>query len=114
MPGGNIFELCPDLVKNLCFSCSQDQNRSFETYRAIDVITTFWQLGILHVYLVPHIDILCPPQVNLPYLQRQTDLPVISISAKMGTNLQELLKAIKEVYDKNVKTEDEDSYVDCL
>jgi translation initiation factor IF-2 len=55
-----------------------------------------------------------PSQVNLPHLQRQTDLPVISISAKMGTNLQELLKVIKEVYDKNVKTEDENSSVDSL
>jgi translation initiation factor IF-2 len=53
-------------------------------------------------------------QVNLPHLQRQTDLPVISISAKMGTNLQELLKIIKEVYDKNVKTEDKNSSVDSL
>jgi translation initiation factor IF-2 len=50
-----------------------------------------------------------PSQVNLPYLERHTDLPVISISAKMGTNLQELLQVIKEVYDKNVKTEDEKS-----
>jgi translation initiation factor IF-2 len=48
-------------------------------------------------------------QVNLPYLQRQTDLPVISVSAKMGTNLQELLQVIKEVYDKTIKTEDEKS-----
>jgi hypothetical protein len=32
----------------------------------------------------------------------------------MGTNLQELLKVIKEVYDKNVKTEDENSSVDGL
>jgi hypothetical protein len=31
----------------------------------------------------------------------------------MGTNLQELLQVIKEVYDKNVKTEDEKS-VDWL
>jgi translation initiation factor IF-2 len=54
-----------------------------------------------------------PSQVNLPYLQRQTDLPVISISAKMGTNLQELLKAIKEVYDETLKTEDEKSSADC-
>jgi translation initiation factor IF-2 len=53
-----------------------------------------------------------PSQVNLPHLRRQTDLPVISISAKMGTNLQELLKVIKQVYDKNVKTEDENSSVD--
>jgi translation initiation factor IF-2 len=55
-----------------------------------------------------------PSQVNLPHLQRQTDLPVIYISAKMGTNLQELLKVIKEVYDKNVKTEDENSSDDGL
>jgi hypothetical protein len=27
----------------------------------------------------------------------------------MGMNLEELLMAIKEMYDKNVKTEDEDS-----
>jgi translation initiation factor IF-2 len=53
-----------------------------------------------------------PSQVNLPYLQRQTDLPVISVSAKMGTNLQELLKVMKEVYDKTIKTEDEKSPVD--
>jgi Fe2+ transport system protein B len=41
-------------------------------------------------------------QVNLPYLQRHVDVPVIAISAKMGTNLEELLKVIKEIYDKNV------------
>ncbi|PNF26013.1 hypothetical protein B7P43_G06368 [Cryptotermes secundus] len=53
-------------------------------------------------------------KVNLPLLQRQTDLPVISISAKMGTNLKELLKVIKEVYDENVKTDDENSSVDSF
>lgn len=41
-------------------------------------------------------------KVNLPYLQRRVDLPVIAISAKMGTNLEELLRVIKEIYDKNV------------
>jgi hypothetical protein len=30
----------------------------------------------------------------------------------MGTNLEELLKAIKELYDKNVETEDEATHVD--
>jgi Fe2+ transport system protein B len=52
-----------------------------------------------------------PSQVNLPRLQRQVDLPVIAVSAKMGTNLEELLKLIKEIYDKNVKTEEENSSV---
>jgi Fe2+ transport system protein B len=52
--------------------------------------------------LVPHIDELFILQINLPYLQRRVDLPVIAISAKMGTNLEELLRVIKEIYDRNV------------
>lgn len=52
--------------------------------------------------MVSQIDKLFILQVNLPYLQRRVDLPVIAISAKMGTNLEELLRVIKEIYDKNV------------
>ncbi|XP_021935302.1 mitochondrial ribosome-associated GTPase 2 [Zootermopsis nevadensis] len=47
-------------------------------------------------------------KVNLTHLQRQVKLPVIAISAKMGINLEKLLKVIKETYDKNIKTEDEE------
>lgn len=52
--------------------------------------------------MVSQIDKLLILQVNLPYLQRRVDLPIIAISAKMGTNLEELLRVIKEIYDKNV------------
>jgi Fe2+ transport system protein B len=52
--------------------------------------------------MVSQIDKFFILQVNLPYLQRRVDLPVIAISAKMGTNLEELLRVIKEIYDKNV------------
>lgn len=44
-------------------------------------------------------------QENLPLLKKCMDLPLIAVSAKMGTNLAELLQIIREMYDEAEKTE---------
>lgn len=40
---------------------------------------------------------------NLKVFKKNVSLPVISISAKLGTNIEELLKEIKIIYDKKSK-----------
>ncbi|XP_069688015.1 mitochondrial ribosome-associated GTPase 2 isoform X1 [Periplaneta americana] len=45
---------------------------------------------------------------NLPLLKEHVNLPIVAISAKMGTNLEELLHIIKEMYEKYVKKSEDD------
>lgn len=44
---------------------------------------------------------------NLQIMKEKTDLPVIAISAKLGTNILELLQEIKIIYDKQKTLEKE-------
>lgn len=43
---------------------------------------------------------------NIEKLRECTDLPVIAVSAKLGTNVGELLKEIRIIYDRNKEKEE--------
>lgn len=45
---------------------------------------------------------------NIKILQEMYDVPVLPISAKIGTNLTELLSDIRQLYDKHVEQDEDD------
>lgn len=98
-------ERCTTLLFIVDASCEEPWNHYFTL---IDEISKFSSelVGRQKIVIANKMD-LSESEENLQLLRKKLDVPIIPISAKMGTNVTTLLNEIRRIYDENVEKQKE-------